>query len=118
MVAPEKAIFRRNYPRKSFKRTVGVLFKGQYFLAQAGEIGEGGISILSDLVMTQEEPVLVSFQIPGGAFVYLRAVIRSTEKSNKPETPQDKVIHGLAFAEVEFAIKRQIRSYVSSRSTM
>jgi hypothetical protein len=90
---------------------VGVLFKGQYFLAQAGEIGEGGISIKTDMVMTETEPVMVSFQIPSGAFVCLRAEIRSTQKSEG-----ETVIHGLAFSGVQFAVKRQIRSYVSSRS--
>ena len=107
--------YRRNYPRRPFKRTVGVLFKGQYFLAQAGEIGEGGMSIKTDLVLTEQEPLMVSFQIPSGAFVCLRAEIRSTMKTTKPEDGSN-VIHGLAFSNVEFAIKRQIRSYVSSRS--
>lgn len=107
--------YRRNYPRRPFKRTVGVLFKGQYFLAQAGEIGEGGISIMTDMVLTEEEPLMVSFQIPSGEFVCLRAVIRSTQKTKNPEDGSS-IIHGLAFSNVEFTIKRQIRSYVSSRS--
>lgn len=106
--------YRRNYPRRPFKRTVGILFKGQYFLAQAGEIGEGGMSVKTDLVLTEEEPLLISFQIPSGAFVCLRALIKSTQKT-KPEEGT-AIIHGLAFENVEFAIKRQIRSYVSSRA--
>lgn len=107
--------YRRNYPRRQFKRTVGVLYKGQYFLSQAGEIGEGGMSILSDMVLTEGEPLMVSFQIPGGAFVCLRGEVRSTHKTTKPEDAS-MVIHGLAFLSVEFALKRQIRSFVSSRS--
>ena len=107
--------YRRNYPRRPFKRTVGILFKGQYFLAQAGEIGEGGMSVRTDLVLTEEEPLMISFQIPSGAFVCLRAVIRSTQKTNKPEEGAT-IIHGLSFSNVDFTIKRQIRSYVSSRS--
>lgn len=107
--------YRRNYPRRPFKRTVGVLFKGHYFLAQAGEIGEGGMSINSEVVLTEEEPVMISFQIPSGAFVCLRAIIRSTQKSETADSGAF-IIHGLAFSNVEFAIKRQIRSFVSSRS--
>ena len=107
--------YRRNYPRRPFKRNVGILFKGQYFLAQAGEIGEGGMSVKTDLVLTEEEPLMISFQIPNGAFVCLRAIIRSTQKTNKPNEGSS-IVHGIAFTNVEFTIKRQIRSYVSSRS--
>ena len=107
--------YRRNYPRRPFKRNVGVLFKGHYFLALAGEIGEGGMSIRADVVLTEEEPVMISFQIPNGEFVCLRAIIRSTQKTETAELGS-VIIHGLAFSNVEFAIKRQIRSYVSSRS--
>jgi hypothetical protein len=115
MSLKEAENYRRTYPRRLFKRTVGVLFKGQYFLAQAGEIGEGGLSIRTDLVLTEQEFVMVSFQIPGGNFVCLRAVVRSTQKSNNPgEEPV--ITHGIAFSNIEFAIKRQIRSFVSSRS--
>lgn len=114
MALTSEGNYRRNYPRRSFKRTVGILFKGQYFLAQAGEIGEGGISVQTDLVLTEEEPLLISFQIPNGDFVFLRAIIRSMQKINKPmEGPS--IIHGLSFENIQFTIKRQIRSYVSSR---
>ncbi len=106
--------FRRQYPRRPFNRKVGVLFKGQYFLAQAGEVGEGGMSIKTDLVLTEGEPLMVSFQIPNSGFVCLRAEVRSTQKTDKPEDVE-KVIHGLAFTDIQFATKRQIRSYVSSR---
>lgn len=104
--------FRRNYPRRVFKRSLGVLYKGQYFLAQSGEIGEGGMSLTTDMVMSEGEPLVVNFQIPGGVFVSLRAEVRSMVKSNRP----GELIHGLAFTQIEFALKRQIRSYVSSRS--
>ncbi len=115
MALKNEGHFRRSYPRRPFVRAVGILFKGHYFLAQAGEIGEGGISIKTDLVLTEEEPLMISFQIPNGDFVCLRAVVRSTQKDEITDRA-DTVIHGLAFTNVEFALKRQIRSYVSSRS--
>ena len=105
-------LFRRNYPRRIFKRTIGILYKGQYFMAQSGEIGEGGMSLVSDMVMTEQEPMVVSFQIPGGNFVSLRAEIRSILKGSGPGT----LAYGVAFTNIEFALKRQIRSYVSSRN--
>lgn len=105
-------LFRRNFPRRDFKRSVGILFKGSYFMAQSGEIGEGGMSIVTDMVLTEGEPLVVSFQIPGGVFVSLRAEVRNSQKTEKPDT----LVIGLAFTQIEFALKRQIRSYVSSRS--
>lgn len=81
-------------------------------MAVSGEIGEGGISVETDMVMTEGEPLVISFQIPGGSFVSLRGEVRSTNKAEKPGA----VIHGLAFEHIDFALKRQIRSYVSSRS--
>ncbi len=110
----EVANYRRNYPRRALKRAVGVLYKGHYFICQAGEIGEGGMSIQSDLVLTEGESLTVSFQIPTGSFVTLRADVKNTQKTTKPEDASS-VIHGLSFSEVKFALKRQIRSYVSSR---
>lgn len=81
-------------------------------MAESGEIGEGGMSLHTDMVMQEGEPIVVSFQIPGGQFVSLRGEIRSTVKAEKPGI----VIHGLAFINVEFGTKRMIRAYVSSRS--
>ncbi len=106
--------FRRNFPRRVFTRTVGILYKGTYFIAQSGEIGEGGMSVFTDMIMTENEPLLVNFQIPGGAFVSLRAEVRSLDKADQAGV----MIHGLAFTEIEFALKRQIRSFVSSRRTL
>jgi len=110
----EQPLYRRTYPRKAFKRSVGVLYKGSYFMAYSGELGEGGMSIVTDMVLTEGEPLVVSFQIPGGIFVSLRGEVRSTQKTEKPGI----IIHGLAFTHIEFAMKRQIRSFVSSRSNL
>lgn len=105
-------LFRRSFPRRAFRRTISVLFKGQYFLVNSGEIGEGGMSLYSDMVMTEGEPLVVNFQIPGGAFVSLRAEIKSTVTEG---APSGFVLHGISFTQIEFALKRQIRSFVSSR---
>lgn len=103
--------YRRNYPRRALKRSVGVLYKGHYFMAISEEIGEGGMSVVTDMVMSDHEPLVISFQIPGGAFVSLRAEVRSLQKS----ADEQILVIGLAFTHIEFAMKRQIRSYVSSR---
>lgn len=108
----DKGYFRRQYPRRAMKRKVGVLCDGTYFVCESGEVGEGGMSIFTDLVLTEGHEMVVSFQVPGGDFVFLRGVVRSTQ--TKPG--DDRVMHGLSFNEIEFAIKRQIRAFVSART--
>lgn len=108
----DKGQFRRQYPRRAMKRKIGLLSAGTYFLCESGEIGEGGMSINSEYVLTEGQEVVVSFQVPNGSFVFLRAIVRSTQK----KVGDDKVTHGLSFNEIEFSIKRQIRSFVSARN--
>lgn len=79
---------------------------------KSGEIGEGGMSIYSEMVLTEGEPLVVNFQIPGGTFVSIRAEVKSTVKIEKPA---GMILHGLSFTQIEFALKRQVRSFVSSR---
>lgn len=104
--------FRRKFPRKLLHKRVGVLFDGQYLICESGEIGEGGMSITSEYAFSAEREVVVSFQIPGGSFVSLRGEIRSVI------TQQGKVSHGVAFADIPFAYKRQIRAFVSARTSV
>ncbi|KYG62362.1 hypothetical protein AZI86_16120 [Bdellovibrio bacteriovorus] len=108
----DKGFFRRQYPRRAMKRKVGVLCDGTYFVCESGEVGEGGMAILSEFVLTEGHELVVSFQVPGGDFVFLRALVRSTQKKEG----DSRVTHGLSFLEIEFGIKRQIRSFVSART--
>nr|BFD59180.1 hypothetical protein CKG001_12870 [Bdellovibrio sp. CKG001]BFD62557.1 hypothetical protein BdHM001_12380 [Bdellovibrio sp. HM001]BFD67452.1 hypothetical protein HAGR004_24740 [Bdellovibrio sp. HAGR004] len=108
----DKGYFRRQYPRRAMKRKVGILCDGTYFVCDSGEIGEGGMSILSDYVLTEGHELVVSFQVPGGDFVFLRGTVRSTQK--KEGDP--RVTHGLSFNQIAFSTKRQIRAFVSART--
>lgn len=108
----DKGFFRRQYPRRAMKRKVGVLCDGTYIVCESGEVGEGGMSILSEFVLTEGHELVVSFQVPGGEFVFLRALVRSTQKKEG----DSRVTHGLSFSDIAFAVKRQIRSFVSART--
>ncbi len=84
-------------------------------VCDTAEIGEGGMAIRSEFVLTEGHEIVLSFQVPQGEFVSLRGVVRSTQ------TPANKmgdlrVTHGLSFSNVPFAIKRQIRAFVSART--
>lgn len=108
---PEEIHGRRKYPRKELRRSVGVLSRGHYFIALSTEIGEGGISIRSEMLLNEGSRVIVNFQVPGGEFVTARAEVRSTKKEEA-----GFVTHGLSFENISFSSKRQIRAYVSART--
>lgn len=108
----EKSQFRRKFPRRSLRKRVGVLFDGQYFICDSGEIGEGGMSIQSEYALTEGREIVLSFQIPEGTFVILRGLIKSVRNQ------QGVAIHGIAFEEISLAFKRQIRAFVSARTMM
>lgn len=104
-------LLRRKYPRREVKRLIGVLCSGQYFVAQTSELGEGGMSIVSDMVMEVGQRIVVSIHIPGGDFISLRAEVKAVHKKNS----EGLVNHGVRFEQIEFKHKRQIRAFVSSR---
>ena len=107
--AQDKGFFRRKFPRRAFSRLVGVLLGGKFETYKAGEIGEGGMSIFGDEAFPEGHHIVLSFQIPRGDFVSIRSVVRSSK--NK----EGRFVHGLSFEAIQFAHKRQIRAFVSSR---
>jgi hypothetical protein len=102
--------FHRKFPRRSLQRKIGVLFGGSYFICDSGEIGEGGMSILSEFVLSENRDVVVNFQIPDGTFASLRGKVRSVVPGN------GLVTHGISFDQVPLVFKRQIRAFVSART--
>jgi hypothetical protein len=110
MTADEKNQFRRKFPRRLFQRLVGVLCAGRYYIFETGEIGEGGMSIVTDQALPQGQQLVLSFQIPNGDFVSLKGFVKSIKNE------KGRFSHGLAFEDVTFTHRRQIRSFVSARS--
>lgn len=104
----EAVNLRRKFPRRDVRKKVGVLAAGVFFTCFSLEMGEGGISLETDFVLTENREVVLSFQIPHGSFVSVRALVKSTKSTGS------NVVHGLSFVEIPFLYKRQIRSFVSS----
>lgn len=102
-------VSRRRFPRRLFRRGIGVLSGGRYFLAQGAEIGEGGISFRTTENLRLGALVVVSFQIPDGQFVSVRAEIRNEE------TITADILYGCAFENITFERKREIRNFVTNR---
>lgn len=88
-----------------------MLIGGKYFMAHGSEIGEGGISFKTDRALKLGALVVISFQIPDGQFISVRAEIRNQEK-----VIQGEAVYGCAFDNMSFERKREIRSFVTNRS--
>lgn len=99
----------RKFPRKSFKRVISILYRGEYYMLNAIEISEGGLSVLSDYVFDSSTECVVNLQIPKGDFISIRATIRHSSKN------KDQMNIGMSFNEMPFSNKRQIRSFVAAR---
>lgn len=106
-------LFRRKFPRRRFKRSVGVLSGGKYFMTTGFEIGEGGLSFRCEKSIRVGALVVLNFQVPEGEFVSVRAEIRNSEV--KPEVQEGEVIYGCAFENLVFERKREIRNFVTNR---
>lgn len=122
MVDQRNAVGRRKYPRRQFKRPLGVLFDGKYRVAQGVELGEGGLSFrindkdfLKNLIVPEGEEGPMSmlglvFKVPSGkTFTVCRAYVRSL-RLQKDSGP----IVGCQFIEVDFDHRREIRNFVTS----
>jgi len=102
--------FRRRFPRRAFKRGMGLLHRGVFRISECEEIGEGGLSFVCSEEIPVDGEIVVSFRIPRGDFVSLRASVRSVRAAAGGFT------HGVAFTNIAFTHKRQIRTFVSERT--
>lgn len=103
-------LLNRRFPRRFFRRGVGILIGGKYFMAQGSEIGEGGLSFRSEIALKVGALIVISFQIPDGNFISVRAEIRNQDKKSGEAT------YGCAFDSMPFDRKREIRNFVTNRS--
>lgn len=104
--------FKRRYPRRVFNGLVGVLYRGQYTLTQAGSLGEGGLSIFWPQSLPVETLVVVTFKIPGDTLISIRAEVRNSTKTKEGPHPYHL---GLQFVPLPIGDRRRIRNFISSR---
>lgn len=102
---------KRQFPRRKFEHKVGVLWQGDYALAQAGTIGEGGLSFYYPKKIEQGQLVLISVEVPDGVITAIRAEVR-----NHGIGEEAGILHGLRFLSLSFQDKRKIRGFVAARS--
>lgn len=102
---------RRMYPRRKFRRGVGCLIRGEYFVGTGEEIGEGGLAFWATRELAIGDRVVLSFQIPNGDFYCIQCEVR-----NQRESLNGAFNYGCSFLKLGFEGKRQIRNFVTARS--
>jgi hypothetical protein len=105
--------FKRKFPRRQFRRSIGCICDGHYTVGDGVEIGEGGMAFHIPQELPVGSDAVVSFQIPNGSFVSVRIEIKTAVKSS--EVISGFMI-GVSFKNLQFEQKREIRSFVSARS--
>jgi c-di-GMP-binding flagellar brake protein YcgR len=104
---------RRKYPRRRYRRVVGVLHKGNFWLTRAEEIGEGGILVNSTRGIPSGDQVILSIIVPNTGDV---AVIRSEVRYElNGREPSEKRV-GFQFINFSFKHKKKIRDYIAAKS--
>ncbi len=106
------SIDRRRFPRRLFEKKVGCLYQGIYEILDSGEIGEGGMLIFASQTIPIDHKLVVSFLLPNGLFVSAKSEIKNHTK----KLSDGRQAHGVAFVDLPFDIKREIRSFVAARA--
>ena len=101
----------RKFPRRAFNKPVAFTCKGLSAVTQGVEIGEGGLSIQTDVVFNILDKVVVNFYLPQAGFFTVRAEVKNTVPAQV--TKKDHMVYGLGFIDVNLALKRKIRAYVA-----
>ena len=99
---------RRRYPRKAFKRVIGVLYYGDYQLSQVTEKGEGGLQLSASAPYRVDDQILMSFFINADTFVAVRGIVRNQFQRAKTERAC-----GVEFIDLPLNVKRIIRNIVA-----
>lgn len=118
---------RRKFPRCPYLQPISVTFKSRSVIVNGEEIGEGGLSFLSDIEIPVGTQVVMNFFISNGQYYCLRGVIRNQsdsqigQNSTTPMTGKKNknaaiFRYGVNFNEVNITLKRQIRSFVARSS--
>jgi hypothetical protein len=89
---------------------IGVLIKGQYFIAQAHEIGEGGISFVTDWLISENQTLVVSFFLTPKHFFSQLSLSRNSRVGQ--EFPGQQII-GCEFLAAPFETRRCVRLFVN-----
>ncbi len=101
----------RRSPRRAFNRAIGILKNGDYEMAQAIQISEGGLSFVVPTIYRPGERVVVTLVFPGASCLVLRgSVVNERARVGRMYS------YGIEFLTLELHQRRVIRSYVSAKT--
>ena len=98
-------------PRRVFSRAIGLLRDGTFALAQGIQISESGMALVTPLPLAVDSRLVVTFVIPGGNGLVLRAhVVSERDPVGKMRS------YAIQFHALDLHERRMIRSYVSAKT--
>jgi hypothetical protein len=111
METPLRSINTRRYPRRIFTESVGCLYRGQYQIVQARQLGQKGMMFENAQDIAAGDYVVVSFVISRKHYLILRAEARYVK-----EDQEGTVLVGFEFTDIKAKDKRTIREYISAKT--
>lgn len=112
MATERKIIKKRRFPRRKFTQKIGLLFRGKYDISESVQIGEGGMMIRSPHEHEEGDWVVLSFLVPGRAFVIVRGQVQFKGKDSSIGTP----LYGIRFLNITFENRRVLRDFISAKT--
>jgi PilZ domain len=103
---------KRRYPRRGFRKPIGILYQGHFWLCLGEEVGEGGIGINSARTLPENALVIITFFVPGAEI----AVIRCRIRYHTAAKIEGQTRLGLQFLDAGFELKKKIRDYIAAKS--
>ena len=104
---------RRRVPRRAFNKRVGLLVNGVYLISESTQLGEGGMLIMSPQNLEIGQKLVVTFKLPDTNQAVVRGIIRYRLE---PKGDAKYPCYGIEFINLDFNLKREIRSFVASKS--
>ena len=104
-----KLLAKRRFPRRRFRRPIGVLVDGIYKIGKGEEVGEGGLSVTFDSAFNVGKNLLVTFALEDELHVMRGEVRYSSPQGNE-------FVLGIAFRNIGFKYKKLIRRYIGAKT--
>ena len=108
----KRAIPKRQFPRRRFAKTIGLLFRGQYTLTNSVQIGEGGMMVQSPFGLGEGNKLIVSFMVPGRMFMIVTAQVQYIIEQGSDSNPS----YGLKFLTISFESRRHLRDFIAAKT--
>ena len=105
-------IRKRRFPRRRFRRPVGVLIDGNFYVCEGVEVSEGGIMVASTQEIPDGKRMILTFFVPGAT----ECILRGESRYSTPPKSDGRRGVGIQFSNVKREQRRMIRDYISAKT--